>query len=634
MSELSPNVDNHGSVGISDFDRNLSTLMEGGASSISVREYERLIQHLNKLQSECELQRTLKLKYQKDMARISAELQHMRKIVRRVKGVANRPRKRLGQKSNQSSLPDDAGNVSTIRLDKGLFLTVQQLRRDLKISEEDRQTLRQDAVALKKTIAKRDESIATLTHQLAALRKKVFGKSAERGKGKEIARRIAAKMAGRKKPQTAPKRREQAEELPVREVHSILEGKDRCCDTCGLEYSELKKSDVSDQLELKIEAYRNRLTRHKYKRSCQCETSPIFKRGPLPAKLFPASLYGDSIWEHLLVQKYHFQMPIQRITASLRATGLDLSLTTVNDGLFRFWKLFEPLEKYLASHSRKEHHWHCDETKWCVFEGKDTCRVNRSWYLWTILSKDVSMFYIKKSRGSEVVQNHFTNKAKGIISSDRFSVYRKYEKQGRFAVAYCWAHTRRDFIRVIDGNKKAEAWGSAWIKTIAALYHLANMRRRNLDNPELVGRFTIRIKRLLKYIEAKYEKELKRKSLKKVQHKTLERMKKHWIGLQVFVDHPELSMDNNAAERSLRTGVVGRKNYYGSGSEWSASFAALMFSILQTLKIWGINERLWFREAFAYIRESKADKLHELLPWNLSDEQKVRLRMQLALNSS
>ena len=45
-------------------------------------------------------------------------------------------------------------------------------------------------------------------------------------------------------------------------------------------------------------------------------------------------------------------------------------------------------------------------------------------------------------------------------------------------------------------------------------------------------------------------------------------------------------MDNNAAERALRGPVVGRKNYYGSGSRWSARLAAVAFTILQTLELW------------------------------------------------
>jgi hypothetical protein len=52
-------------------------------------------------------------------------------------------------------------------------------------------------------------------------------------------------------------------------------------------------------------------------------------------------------------------------------------------------------------------------------------------------------------------------------------------------------------------------------------------------------------------------------------------------------------MDNNNAENSLRNSATGRKNYYGSGAVWSADLAAMLFSILQTVILWGINPRHW-----------------------------------------
>ena len=56
-------------------------------------------------------------------------------------------------------------------------------------------------------------------------------------------------------------------------------------------------------------------------------------------------------------------------------------------------------------------------------------------------------------------------------------------------------------------------------------------------------------------------------------------------------------MDNNAAERILRNPVVGRKNYYGSGSVWSAYLAAMMFSVLQTVLLecaaLGVGPLVW-----------------------------------------
>ena len=82
-------------------------------------------------------------------------------------------------------------------------------------------------------------------------------------------------------------------------------------------------------------------------------------------------------------------------------------------------------------------------------------------------------------------------------------------------------------------------------------------------------------------------------TLHREQRKVLTSLQNHWDGLTVFVDHPEVSMDNNAGERSLRGPVCGRKNYWGSGSIWSASFAAMMFSLFQTLGLWDINRDHW-----------------------------------------
>ena len=56
----------------------------------------------------------------------------------------------------------------------------------------------------------------------------------------------------------------------------------------------------------------------------------------------------------------------------------------------------------------------------------------------------------------------------------------------------------------------------------------------------------------------------------------------------VFWDHPEVAMDNTPPN-GLRGPVVGRKNYYGSGSRWSARLAAVVFTILRTLQLGEIN---------------------------------------------
>jgi transposase len=78
-------------------------------------------------------------------------------------------------------------------------------------------------------------------------------------------------------------------------------------------------------------------------------------------------------------------------------------------------------------------------------------------------------------------------------------------------------------------------------------------------------------------------------------------------------------MDNNEAERVLRNPVVGRKNYYGSGSCWSGEQAAELFSIFTTLEMNGINARVWLLEYMTAVAENDGNappNAASFLPWN------------------
>ena len=92
---------------------------------------------------------------------------------------------------------------------------------------------------------------------------------------------------------------------------------------------------------------------------------------------------------------------------------------------------------------------------------------------------------------------------------------------------------------------------------------------------------------------AQGESELSDPELHPARRRVLESLGNHWTGLTVFVEHPEVPMDNNTAERAQRGPVVGRKNYYGSGAVWAGCLAAMMFSLLQTLCLWQLNPRAW-----------------------------------------
>ena len=62
-----------------------------------------------------------------------------------------------------------------------------------------------------------------------------------------------------------------------------------------------------------------------------------------------------------------------------------------------------------------------------------------------------------------------------------------------------------------------------------------------------------------------------------------------WDGLVRHQELPQLPLDNNPAERALRTPVIGRKNFYGSGAEWAAHRAADVWTVTATAARHGIE---------------------------------------------
>jgi hypothetical protein len=64
--------------------------------------------------------------------------------------------------------------------------------------------------------------------------------------------------------------------------------------------------------------------------------------------------------------------------------------------------------------------------------------------------------------------------------------------------------------------------------------------------------------------------------------KVLATLEREWDGLSRHRAFPDIDLDNNAAERALRTPVVGRKNYYGAHAQWSADLAAEVWTITAT----------------------------------------------------
>ena len=90
--------------------------------------------------------------------------------------------------------------------------------------------------------------------------------------------------------------------------------------------------------------------------------------------------------------------------------------------------------------------------------------------------------------------------------------------------------------------------------------------------------------------------------------------------LKRFLGNGNIEIDNNAAERALRSVAVGRKNWLFAGSDKGGKTAAIIYTILETAKLNNVNPVKYLHKVFDIIQDYKANKLQDLLPWNIKLE--------------
>lgn len=337
-------------------------------------------------------------------------------------------------------------------------------QRDIAIRERMQYEHEHEIRILKQKHKEKEEAylheIAELKAKLALRERQLFGKKSEKDTSKNESENSPEKQRGRgqQKGKAAPSKRDYSH-LPITvEVQSIDEH-DLLCPCCNAPYVDIGSSEDSDTIEIEVKAHIRRVKRKKYKRSCQCHQQPVILTAPHLPKVMAKSHLGNSVWVYFLLQKYWHGMPWTRAIQNMSSYELSISLSTVVEGCIRLLPLLLLIYQKILDKSLRDKHWHADETGWKVFEfiaGK----VNNRWFLWVFRSESTAVFVLDPSRSAKVVENFFSDKSSGIISCDRYRAYFCFVTlaDGRFLIAYCWAHVRRDFLALAKDRSPYEAW--------------------------------------------------------------------------------------------------------------------------------------------------------------------------------
>ena len=498
----------------------------------------------------------------------------------------------------------------------------------IKSLSRENSRLRKGAKTLRNRVETLEAQLAKLGATRVVLSKSLFGRKSEQ---QDRARSEHQRGQQRGAPGHGRTQRPGLEERT--ETHNPPA--DACvCGRCGQPYAP-NGAEESTLVEIEVQAHKRVIRRPRWRRTCGCASSPMeVSAAPVP-RLFTRTRYGTSFWARFLFEHCACFRPLHRVAAWISGHGLPVSPGTLADSLKRFVALFEPLAEAVLAHQNKAALRHADETTWRVQELRGEDRSSRAW-LWVSVSSDAVYFHIDPSRSAEAAQKLFAEALLDtVIVCDRYSAYKRLARLrgGLVTLAWCWSHQRRDFIECAAGQARLTQWCQIWIEWIASIYRLNDARRAHYDpgierqTPAFDAAHGA-LERALDGLFAEAELELAGLPDQARESKALRSLLNHREGLSVFVDRPQVPLDNNKAERFLRGPVIGRRLSFGSDSEKGAEFTAIMYSVVGTLSMNGIDVLRWLEawlEACAKNGRRPPLDLSPWLPWSMSEDPKRAL---------
>ena len=553
----------------------------------------------------------------------SKEIRRLRRAVRTLEAVkAQTARHRAARETLTKALSDRTTELRVaLRRSRRQKNTIRSLSKGIR-------RLSKIAKASQTRIEKLEAQYARLRASASVLQKALFGSRSEQQE-KPRSERKRGQQRG------APGHgRTQRPALEEKAEHHNPPKTARLCSCCGKPYV-ANGENSSTVIEIEVKAHTRRIVRPRWRRGCDCASSPLEVSAPPVPRLFPRTPYGTSVWACFLYERYACLRPLHRVSAWMSDQGLPISVGTLADSVPRSLPLFEPFDEAILTHQSRAAVRHGDETVWRIQSLKETGRSSRAW-LWTSVSDDAVYFHIDPSRSAKVATQLFGGTACILfLVCDRLSSYKTmaHELGGAVILCWCWAHQRRDFIHGAAGQAGLAHWCQKWIERIASIYKLNEARLGHYD-PAL-ERQTATFAQAQRALEVEVERlfadaeqELAVLPAGARETKALRSLLNHRSGLSVFVDKPQVPMDNNAAERALRGPVIGRRLSFGSDGETGARFTALLYSVVATLKTNGIDVRRWLEawlQACAKNGGQPPDDLSPWLPWSMSEERRRAL---------
>jgi transposase len=336
--------------------------------------------------------------------------------------------------------------------------------------------------------------------------------------------------------------------------------------------------------------------------------------GELPSRPLEKAMAGPGLLAQIVIDKYADHLPLYRQMQRFERTGLKLPYSTLTDWVSATCRLITPLYEALKAEVLRSGYLHADETPIKVLDKDKNGGTHRGYY-WVYQDsiKKIVFFDYQQSRGREGPAGILEN-FQGYLQTDGYTAYEVFGRKENITLLHCMAHARRMFHEALENDKECASHALQEIQKLYAIERICKQESLTFEEiKEARQQQSVPILYALgKWMKEQYLQTTPKSAIGKALAYSIER----WQRLSLYTENGLLNIDNNPVENTIRPVALGRKNYLFAGSHEAAERSAMLYSLLGTCKMNGIEPYTWLRNTLERIATHPISKIKDLLPYS------------------